>query len=125
VNHIAQPQFPEHLQHLLYKQLNPDAAIPPNEIPLDQCPIFVGQISVFHSAIAQFFAPSNLCGAGGMYQERICSNPDWHGEYAQYDTVFVETGSGHGSMKDMVIGQAQLLFSFTSGGKCYLCALIE
>jgi hypothetical protein len=124
-NHITWPQFPELLRRFLYDQIHPDAAIPPDEIPLDQCPIFVGRILVFHSVIARFFAPSDLCGAGGMYQERIRSNPNWRNEYARYDTVFVQTGPGHGRMKDMVIGRARLLFSFTSGGKCYPCALVE
>ncbi|KAF8485593.1 hypothetical protein F5888DRAFT_1625523, partial [Russula emetica] len=47
-----------------------------------------------NSAIARFFAPSDLCGAGGMYQERIRCNPSWRDEYARYDTVFVQTGLG-------------------------------
>ena len=60
-----------------------------------------------------------------MYQERIRSNPNWRGEGAQYDTIFVQTGSDVGGMKGMVIGRACLLISFMSSGMCYPCALVE
>lgn len=99
-----------------------------DEVPLDQCPEFIGQIYVFHSAVARYFAPSDLCGAGGMYQERIRCNPSWRGEYAQYDTVFVQTGldvAGGPGMNGMVIGRICLFFSFTSDLTRYPCALVE
>jgi hypothetical protein len=121
--HIKQPQFPELLRCFLYNQLNPGADISPDDIPLHRCPVFNGQISVYHSAVARFFAPSDLCGAGGMYQERIRSNPNWHGEHTRHDTVFVETGQG--SMQGMVIGRVRLFFSFASDRKRYSCALVE
>ena len=81
-NHIHQPQFPHLLRRFLYNQVNPNADIPSNEVPIEDCPFFSGRISVYHSAVTRFYAPSDLCGAGGMYQERIRSNPKWRGEYA-------------------------------------------
>ena len=78
--HIKQPQFPELLQHFLYGQLNQGAKIQPN-IPFDLCPDFKGQILVYHLAVAPFFAPSDLCGIGGMYHKRIWSNPNWGDGY--------------------------------------------
>ena len=92
--HIEQPRFPKLLRHFLYDQLNPNTDIPVDDIPLHRCPVFNGRISVYHSAVARYFAPSDLCGAGGMYQERICSNPEWHNEFARRDTVFVKIGQG-------------------------------
>ncbi|KAH9974842.1 hypothetical protein BJV74DRAFT_879675 [Russula compacta] len=109
--HIEQPQLPELLWYFLYDQLNPDADISADNIPINQCPIFTSQISV------------NLCGAGGMYQERICSNPNWRDEHARHDTVFIEIGQG--GMQGMVIGHVRLFFSFAFGRKHYPCALIE
>ncbi|KAF8490678.1 hypothetical protein F5888DRAFT_1807962 [Russula emetica] len=100
-------------------------AISADDVPLEHCPVFVGRVHVFHSAVARFFAPSDLCGAGGMYQERIRCNPSWRDEYARYDTVFVQTGPDVGGMKGMVIGRVRLFFSFTSGGSRYPCALVE
>jgi hypothetical protein len=113
------------LQRFLYDQLNPNAAIPSDQVPLTQCPVFRGRISVFHSAVARFFAPSDLCGAGGMYQERIRSNPNWREEHGRYDTVLVEIDSDLVGMPGMVIGRVRLFFSFVSGGRRYPCALVE
>lgn len=122
---IKQPRFPELLCRFLYDQLNPNAAISADDVSLEHCPVFIGRVHVFHSAVAQFFAPSDLCGAGGMCQEMICSNPSWRDEYARYDTVFVQTGLDAGCMKGMVIGRVRLFFSFTFDGSRYPCALVE
>jgi hypothetical protein len=123
--HIQQPRFPELLVRFLYDQLHPNSAIPSDQVPLAQCPVFGGRISVFHSAIARFFAPSDLCGAGGMYQERIRSNPNWRGEYCRNDTVFVEINSDVAGMLGIAIGRIRLFFSFAYGGRRYPCALVE
>jgi len=61
--------------------------------------------------------PSDLCCVGGMYQERIRSNPNWCEEYPQHDTVFIETDGGQGGMQGMVIGHVQLFFSFATDRK--------
>ncbi|KAF8210946.1 hypothetical protein K438DRAFT_1752696 [Mycena galopus ATCC 62051] len=89
-----------------------DAALP----LLHACPIFDGPIKVHHSAIARFYAPSDLCGAGGMYRERIRSNPHWHG-YARRDTVLVNVGGP--VMGGIIAARALLLFSFAFREKEY------
>jgi hypothetical protein len=122
---INQPQFPEVLQCFLWDQLNSGLSTFPQDIPLDECPRFQGCIDIFHSAISHFYAPSNLCGTGGMYCERIQSNPNWHGEYAQYDTVFVETDVELPGMCGMLIRRVLLFFSFSFRGQNYPCALIQ
>jgi hypothetical protein len=124
-NHIHQPQFPHLLWRFLYNQVNPNADIPSNKVPIEDCPFFSGRISVYHSAVARFYAPSDLCGAGGMYQERIRSNPKWRGEYARYDTMFVETDATLHGMEGMAIGRALLLFSFKFENRRYPCALVN
>ena len=110
----------------MYGQLNQGAEIQPN-IPLDLCPDFKGRISVYHSAVARFFAPSDLCGIGGMYHERIRSNPNWGDGYVRHDTVFVETdpGPAQRGMQGMQIARVRLFFSFTLDSKRYPCALVE
>ena len=80
---------------------------------------------MYHSAVAHFFAPSDLCGAGGMYQERIRSNPNWRNEHTRHDTVFVKIGAGQSRMQDMVIARVRLFFSFKFDQKTYPCALVE
>jgi hypothetical protein len=84
----------------------------------------MGSIHVYHSAIARFYAPSDLCGAGGMLRERIRANPNWRGEYARYDTMFVETNADLDGMRGMVICRALLFFSFTFDDSYYPCALV-
>jgi hypothetical protein len=124
-NHIQEPRFVELLRRFLYEQVNPNTGASSADVSLDRCPSFIGNISVFHSAVARFYAPSDLCGAGGMYRERIRSNPRWRGEYARYDTMFVETNAELKGMPGMAIGRARLLFSFKFWGKVYPCALVH
>ena len=82
-------------------------------------------INIYHSAVAHFYAPSDLCGAGGMYHEQIWSNPSWYRGYPQYDTVFVETDAELPGMHGMVIGCVLLFFSFSFHEQTYPCALVH
>lgn len=120
--HVCQPCFPELLRRFLYEEVNgpPPEDAPP--IPIDACPIFLGRITVHHSAIARFYAPSDLGGAGGMYREHIRSNPHWHG-YARRDTVLVDVGAE--AMRGLVVGRVHLFFSFVFADKQFECALIN
>lgn len=123
--YVQQPQLPELLRRFLYDQIHPASPIWSTDISLDDCPRFYGHISVFHSAIARFYAPSDICGAGGMYQERIRSTPVWHGESARRDTVFVETDKELPGMRGLTIGRVFLFFSFTFQDTYYPCALVH
>ncbi|KAJ7719182.1 hypothetical protein DFH07DRAFT_872339 [Mycena maculata] len=106
--HIQQPRFPT-----LFRL---------DEIALADCPVFRGRILVHHSVITRFYAPSDLCGAGGMYSERIRLNPNWHG-YARHDTVLIDVGAP--VMRGLVIGRVLLFFSFTFSDTDYQCALVR
>ncbi|KAK6992785.1 hypothetical protein R3P38DRAFT_3408214 [Favolaschia claudopus] len=120
--HIGHPTFPLLFRRFLYAEVHG----PPgdNELPpsLDNCPVFEGRISVHHSAVARFYAPSDLCGAGGMYREHIRSTPSWHG-YPRRDTVLVDVGGA--AMKGLIVARALLLFSFEFSGVDYECALVH
>ncbi|KAJ7671758.1 hypothetical protein B0H17DRAFT_1162102 [Mycena rosella] len=120
--HIHQPLFPDVFRRFLDKLAHgpPGPDGPP--ITIDACPVFAGCITVHHSAIARFYAPSHLGGAGGMYREHIRSNPNWHG-YARRDTVLVNVGAP--VMGGIVISRVQLFFSFSFGDKLYECALVH
>ncbi|KDQ50195.1 hypothetical protein JAAARDRAFT_142328, partial [Jaapia argillacea MUCL 33604] len=80
---------------------------------------------VFHSAVALFYAPSDLCGAGRMCQERIRSNPCWCGEHPRCDTIFISLDPDQPGMHGMVIGRVFLFFSFVFQGVQYSCALVH
>ncbi len=118
---IHQPWFPEVLQHFLWDQLNFDPSRSPHDVPLDECPCFGGHINVYHSAVACFYAPSDLCSTGGMYHKRIQSTPNWHEEYPQFDTVFVETDAELPGMCGMLVGRVLLFFSFFSWPALPMC----
>jgi hypothetical protein len=113
------------LCRFLWELLNPDSPNNANEIPIDECPRFGCYINVYHSAVARFYAPSDLCGTGGMYRQRIRSTPNWRGEYPRYDTVFVETNAELPGMQGMVIGRVLLFFSFSFRDQIYPCALVH
>jgi hypothetical protein len=69
--HIDQPQLPTLARCFLFDQVNENAEITSADIELKDCPVIEGKISVFHSAIASFFAPSDECGLRGIRRERI------------------------------------------------------
>ncbi|KAH9963354.1 hypothetical protein BGW80DRAFT_1438604 [Lactifluus volemus] len=58
--HIHQTHFPDALQRFLYDLVHPDDDISSADINIEDCPNFTGHIFVYHSAIARFFAPSDL-----------------------------------------------------------------
>jgi hypothetical protein len=118
---IKQPEFPLALQQFLFSCNNPGDD-PPSLI--EKCPLFEGEIKVYHSATATFYAPSDLCGAGGMRRERIRSTPCFHG-HPQRDTVFVVLDDSQPGMDGMEIGRVLLFFSFTFHRKAYSCTLIN
>ena len=60
---VDKPDLPHALQTFIYQQNHPNSSCPSS---LDNS--FDGPICVFHSAKVQFYAPSDLCGAGGMLQ---------------------------------------------------------
>ncbi|KAJ6512460.1 hypothetical protein C8R45DRAFT_1206566 [Mycena sanguinolenta] len=123
--HINQPRLVELIRRFLYDQFNPNSPLPSSQIPLDSCPPFNGRVNTFLSAVAHFYAPSDLCGAGGMYRERIRANPNWQGKYPRYDTVFVVTDPDLPGMEGMVIARTLLFFSFTHRDTYYPCALVH
>ena len=75
--------------------------------------------------MARFYAPSDLCGAGGMYLERIHSTPIWQGAAPRYNTVYVETNLELPGMRGMTVGHVFLFFSFTFQDMYYPCALVH
>ena len=74
---INQPRLIEHVQRFLYDHLYPDSDLPSSDISLNACPTFLGKVSIFLSAIATYYAPSDPCGIGGMHREYIRATPSW------------------------------------------------
>lgn len=123
--YINQSSLPELVSRFLYDQINPDCPIGSMDVDLDECPSYAGRINVFHSAVARFYTPSDLCGAGGMHRETIRSTPSWQRGPARRDTVFVETDATNRGMLGMTISRVHLFFSLKFEGVTYPCALIH
>ncbi|KAJ4485092.1 hypothetical protein C8R41DRAFT_896411 [Lentinula lateritia] len=107
--HIEQNSFPAAPRCYLWGHFQGDAEQPQD---LDQCLTFSGKITVYHSAISRFYAPSDLCGVGGMHSECIRSHPHWRNSYPCWDTVFVVTNQTL-YMCGLTIARVLLFFTFT------------
>ncbi|KAG2101879.1 uncharacterized protein F5147DRAFT_746938 [Suillus discolor] len=80
--------FPAMIQEFLHNQLH---LMDPNPAPFNPAtaPIFLGKVTLFNSAAAIFYAPSDLSDTGGMRREHIRSTPSWRGGAARHDCIFV------------------------------------
>jgi hypothetical protein len=101
---IHQPDFPPALQMFIHQRNHPDSLAPPDDL-------FGGPIRVFHSATMEFYAPSDLCGAGGMYREVIQANPNFGG-VPRFDTIFVSVSDDKKVMAGLLVARVRLLFSY-------------
>ncbi|KAH9919576.1 hypothetical protein B0H21DRAFT_702115 [Amylocystis lapponica] len=124
--HLGQPALHELVSRFLYDQSNRDNPDAPNaeDIPLADCPLFTGRISVFHSASATFYAPSDISGIAGMRRERIRATPSWRSGPARYDCVFVANNDADG-FRGMHVAHVRLFFSFSFQNENMPCALVE
>ena len=71
------PAFPKLIRCFLYDQLNPESELTSADVRLHDCPAFTGKVSVFSSAAATYYAPSNPSGVGGMCREHIQATRSW------------------------------------------------
>lgn len=116
------------IRRFLFDQKYPDSEIPGSDVNLTLCPRFSGTISIYHSATATYFAPSDTSGLGGMYRERIRATPTWNrGEssIARYDCVLVQVSPEDDGFRSMQVARIRSLFSIKHGGSNTPCALVE
>ncbi|KAH9049991.1 hypothetical protein EDB84DRAFT_1433272 [Lactarius hengduanensis] len=103
---IEQPDLPFALQKFIFSIDNPSSAASASITgPSLGLPLFQARVRVHHSALATFFAPSDLCGTGGMRQERIRSTSSWYG-HPRRDTVFVVLDEDLPGMEGMRVDYA-------------------
>ncbi|KAF8816584.1 hypothetical protein BYT27DRAFT_7207284 [Phlegmacium glaucopus] len=85
--YINQPHLPELTHHFLFEQLSPNTSA--EDVLIDDYPSINSNISVYHSAIASFFSPSDECGLCGMWRECIHACPLWRKKALRHDCAFV------------------------------------
>ena len=95
------------------------------EVTKDELLPISSKISVFHSAVATFLAPSDPCGLHGMRRERIRSTPSWHGREPRYDCAFLVEDETKEGMMGLAVVRVKLLFSLVYEDVYYPCALVD
>ncbi|KAJ7787446.1 hypothetical protein B0H14DRAFT_3579984 [Mycena olivaceomarginata] len=120
------PELIPLLQRFLYLQDHPDHDhnIPLSDVPLGDCPDAPRRVTVFPSAVAKFYAPSDQSGIRGMLHERIRAVRSWRGGAARYDCVFVEGNLDLPGFRGLLAARVLLFMSFKHGGITYPCALV-
>ncbi|KAH9857837.1 hypothetical protein C2E23DRAFT_865564 [Lenzites betulinus] len=121
---INVPQLPDLIRHFLYDQLTPGASAAGN-VPLDSCPLFSGNVSVYPSAVATYYAPSDPSGPRGMHRERIRSVASWRGGAARRDCIFVEQDTDLPGLRGLLVARVRLFFSLKFQSVLYPCALVS
>ncbi|KAG1840904.1 hypothetical protein DFJ58DRAFT_718262 [Suillus subalutaceus] len=122
---IGVPHLRDLVRQFLHDQRNPDHPIPGHEMDVSLCPDFNGKVHIFHSAVASFYAPSDICGVNGMLRHVIRSAPTWHNGPACHDCVFIEHDSTLPGFQGLYVAQVILFFSFHFRGVDYPCALVR
>ena len=114
------------LRRFLYAQENPDLG-DADDVPLEQCPYVWGgsRISIYHSASAAFFAPSDHAGPNGMQRKMIRATPSWWGQYPRYDTVLISTNQDALGMDGMEVARVRASLSFQHSDIEYRCAVVD
>ena len=105
-NNIGEPNFHNYLQHFLHNQLKLDTSSSPVLYLPDK-------IYVYSSTIATFYAPSDLCGSGGMRREHIHAVTSWRQGAPQYDCMFINTDDLEPGMHGLSVARAKLFFAAT------------
>ena len=117
---LRQPNFIGLVRQFLSDQLQTDPDHPPAQLP--ELP---EQISVHPSAVATFYAPSDICGVNGMRRERIRAVPSWRRGLGRYDCIFVNADPLAEGMRGLEVARVRSFFSFKSCGVTYPCALVH
>ncbi|KAG6894908.1 hypothetical protein C0992_004017 [Termitomyces sp. T32_za158] len=124
--HISVPNFPRLVRSFIYSSIYPASSRSPAAIPLHQLPEPNRRsFKVFHSAIAEFYAPSDQSGDHGRIHERIRSTPLWKGSSPRRDCILVAQDPDLKGMAGMEVARAILFFSFTYNHTVLPCVLVE
>jgi hypothetical protein len=121
---MDQPDFVLLIQQFLYVRDHSNSDSSTSQA-LDNLPPFHEKITVYPSAVATFYSPSDISGVGGMHYERIHAIDSWRKGPARYDCIFAVTDPDVPGMRGLDVARVRLFFSFTFNGIKYLCALVH
>jgi hypothetical protein len=118
---LGYPTLPNLVAEFLYTWHHPDVEQLP---PLIRLPS-ISKVSVFHSALATFYAPSDISGMRGMTRECIHARPQWRKGSHRHDTIFVNSDPSLPGMRGLLIAHVMLFFSFQLRDVTWPCALVH
>jgi hypothetical protein len=104
---LQQPNFTTLIRQFLHHQCHPDADSDSADVSLNKLLRFHEKISLHSSAVATFYAPSDISGIGGMCRECIRTMPTWRKGGSQYDCVFINTDSSSQGMRSLDVAHVQ------------------
>ncbi|KAI0339761.1 hypothetical protein BDW22DRAFT_1335609 [Trametopsis cervina] len=122
---LESPTLPNLVARFIHDQENINAPL------MDEDPIPVDQdlghytVRVFPSAIAMFYAPTEVSGLGGMHRERIRATRCWRGGAPRYDCIYVNADPSKPGLRGLLIARVRLLFTVKKSATQYPCALVE
>ena len=122
---ISQPDLPNHIHRFLFDQSHPDALFPTQDKEILLSTYFDEKISVFHSAVTTYYAPSDHSGIYGMLKQRIQLSPIWQHGSPHHDCIFIVKDPELDGMHGSHVVQVILFLSFTSHCIPYPCTLIQ
>lgn len=122
---VNQPMLPALTRGFLHDQLRNDDDPTSSEVDPDDLPNITGNVYVFHSAVATFYAPGDEAGIHGMRREHIHSMPVWRKLYERRDCALVVDKEGEPGFRGLSVVRVRLLFSFMHNEVEYPCVLVE
>ncbi|KAI0054850.1 hypothetical protein BV25DRAFT_1873266 [Artomyces pyxidatus] len=122
---VGHPRLPELIRRFLFEQVNPGQDVSGMDVPLEDCPEFSGRVSIFPSAVATYYAPSDMCGVGGMHRERIRSVQSWRRGPPRRDCAFIERDANLPGFRGLHAVRVLLFMSLKYNGRLYPCALVS
>lgn len=119
------PNFPAMIQQFLHDQLHIAGHNPPAFDPAI-APAFTGGVTVFNSAAASFYAPSDLSGTGGMRREHIRATHSWRGGPPRNDCIFVSINADlNCGMDGLAIARVRRFLGFKYRTQYFPCAVVQ
>ncbi|KAF6752471.1 hypothetical protein DFP72DRAFT_991074 [Ephemerocybe angulata] len=86
---------------------------------------YISSISTYRSAVATFYAPSDICGIRGMRREWIRCTPSWRKGGPRRDCVYLVEDDSKPGFRGLNVVRVKAFMSFNYGGTEYPCAAVE
>ncbi|KAF7318554.1 hypothetical protein HMN09_00365700 [Mycena chlorophos] len=122
--HFRQPRLPRLVREFLHGQLYPEVDELPDDLD-ESMDISRLTFRTYNSARSVFYAPSDICGIGGMRREYIRATKSWFGGPPRYDCALVVHDRDEPGMQGLHAARVRLFFSFKFQEKTYPCALVH